>query len=95
MYKPCLSIVSPSVIQDDEANDPQWSMEQILATQFRCGGVLIGAVEAGIMARMTVTIFEILEKSWASVDCSLIDMKIEFGIDVATGECREQFGLCM
>ena len=77
-------------MQDDEANDPQWSMEQILATQFRCGGVLIGEVEAGIMARMTVTIFEILEKSWASVDCSLIDMKIEFGIDIATGGCRER-----
>ncbi|KAK2171635.1 hypothetical protein NP493_1046g00042 [Ridgeia piscesae] len=72
--------------KDDEANDPQWSMEQILAAQFKCGGVVIGATEANIMARTTVTVFEVLEKAWASVDCSLIDMKIEFGVDMATGE---------
>ena len=74
------------MLQDDEANDPQWSMEQILAAQFKCGGVVIGATEANIMARTTVTVFEVLEKAWASVDCSLIDMKIEFGVDMATGE---------
>ena len=61
-------------------------MEQILAAQFKCGGVVIGATEANIMARTTVTVFEVLEKAWASVDCSLIDMKIEFGVDMATGE---------
>ena len=32
------------------------------------------------MGRMTVVVFEILEKAWASLDCSLIDMKIEYGI---------------
>lgn len=73
------------MFQDDEANDPQWSVEQILAARFKCGGVVIGATEANIMARMTITVFEILEKAWASVDCSLIDMKIEFGIDTTTG----------
>lgn len=33
------------------------------------------------MRETSVLIFEILEKAWATRDCALIDMKIEFGID--------------
>ena len=54
------------------------------------GGKVIGADEYQMLAQSTVTIFEILEKSWASLDCSLIDMKIEFGVRPDTGE----FGVC-
>ena len=72
-------------LQDDENHDPQWSYEQCLAANMTVGGVLIGRNELDIMSRTTVTVFEILEKSWASLDCSLIDMKIEFGVKPSTG----------
>ncbi|KAJ8297917.1 hypothetical protein KUTeg_024448 [Tegillarca granosa] len=72
--------------KDDENHDPQWSYEQCVAAQLTCGGVLIGPDELDIMGKTTVTVFEILERSWAALDCSLIDMKIEFGINPTTGE---------
>lgn len=72
--------------KDDENHDPQWSFEQCLAYGKSFGGVTLGKNEMHIMEKMTVTIFEILEKSWATQDCSLIDMKIEFGIKDGTDE---------
>ena len=41
-----------------------------------------------MMGLATVCIFEILENAWQSVDCSLVDMKIEFGVDTK-GICRD------
>lgn len=72
--------------KDDEAGDPQWSFEQLRANEITCGGVTIGQHEIDIMSKMTVTVFEVLEKAWSALDCSLIDMKIEFGINGETGE---------
>lgn len=72
--------------KDDANHDPQWSREQLIEAKLNVGGVTIGTDEYEILAKSTVTIFEILEKSWASVDCTLVDMKIEFGVQTDTGE---------
>ncbi|XP_033820625.2 multifunctional protein ADE2 [Periophthalmus magnuspinnatus] len=72
--------------KDDANNDPQWSEEQILAANFNLAGLSIGKCEVDIMSRSTVAIFEILERAWATQDCTLVDMKIEFGVNVKTQE---------
>ncbi|KAM8890599.1 bifunctional phosphoribosylaminoimidazole carboxylase/phosphoribosylaminoimidazole succinocarboxamide synthetase isoform 1-T1 [Synchiropus picturatus] len=72
--------------KDDANNDPQWSEEQLLAANFCLAGLNIGQCEVDIMNRSTVAIFEILEKAWATQNCTLVDMKIEFGVNVKTQE---------
>ncbi|XP_043504745.1 multifunctional protein ADE2 [Polistes fuscatus] len=69
--------------KDDANHDPQWSEEQIISANFTLNGITIGKDEVDIMQRTTLTVFEILERSWATRDCSLIDMKIEFGVDMS------------
>ncbi|KAM5191474.1 bifunctional phosphoribosylaminoimidazole carboxylase/phosphoribosylaminoimidazole succinocarboxamide synthetase [Mantella aurantiaca] len=72
--------------KDDANNDPQWSEEQLIATKLTCAGLVIGQAEVDIMQHSTVAIFEILEKAWSTQDCTLVDMKIEFGVDVTKKE---------
>ncbi|XP_049620083.1 bifunctional phosphoribosylaminoimidazole carboxylase/phosphoribosylaminoimidazole succinocarboxamide synthetase [Syngnathus scovelli] len=72
--------------KDDANNDPQWSEEQLLEAKFCLAGLAIGRCEVDIMNRSTVAIFEILEKAWATQNCTLVDMKIEFGVNVKTQE---------
>ncbi|KAK0172428.1 hypothetical protein PV328_005745 [Microctonus aethiopoides] len=71
--------------KDDANHDPQWSEEQIVTANFKLNGTTIGKDEYDIMKRTTLVVFEVLERAWATRDCALIDMKIEFGID-STGE---------
>lgn len=52
-----------------------------MSAQFEVNGLTIGQDEVDIMRRTTVVVFEVLEKAWATRDCALIDMKIEFGVD--------------
>ncbi|XP_065452942.1 bifunctional phosphoribosylaminoimidazole carboxylase/phosphoribosylaminoimidazole succinocarboxamide synthetase isoform X11 [Chrysemys picta bellii] len=72
--------------KDDAANDPQWSEEQLIEAKFCFAGLTIGQTEVDIMAHSTQAIFEILEKSWFPQNCTLVDMKIEFGVNITTKE---------
>ncbi|XP_075356224.1 bifunctional phosphoribosylaminoimidazole carboxylase/phosphoribosylaminoimidazole succinocarboxamide synthetase isoform X3 [Mycteria americana] len=72
--------------KDDANNDPQWSEEQLIEAKFCFAGLTIGQTEVDIMARSTQAIFEILEKSWQPQNCTLVDLKIEFGVNILTKE---------
>ena len=48
----------------------------MLAAGFSLGGLSIGQCEVDIMSRSTVAIFEILERAWATQNCTLVDMKV-------------------
>nr|XP_042128518.1 multifunctional protein ADE2-like [Peromyscus maniculatus bairdii] len=72
--------------KDDANNDPQWSEEQLSTGKFCFAGLVVGRTEVDIMSHATQAIFEILEKSWLPQNCTLVDMKIEFGVDVTTKE---------
>ncbi|KAE8744994.1 hypothetical protein FOCC_FOCC008407, partial [Frankliniella occidentalis] len=52
--------------KDDANHDPQWSEAQIIAAKFKLNGRLIGQDEVDIMRRMTLVVFEVLEKAWAA-----------------------------
>ncbi|KAL6447136.1 hypothetical protein ACFW04_001455 [Cataglyphis niger] len=67
--------------KDDANHDPQWSDEQIVSAGFELGGIKITKDEVDIMKRITLVVFEILERAWTVRNSALIDMKIEFGID--------------
>ncbi|CAH1270671.1 PAICS [Branchiostoma lanceolatum] len=67
--------------KDDENHDPQWSYEQLIGAMLEAGGRVIGRDEVEVMSRTTVAVFEILEKAWSTQNCTLVDMKIEFGIN--------------
>ena len=71
-------------MKDDANHDPQWTEEQILAADLTLSGVTIGAVELDVLCKTTSAVFEILERVWATQDCTLVNMKIEFGINISS-----------
>lgn len=72
--------------KDDAQHDPFWSYEQCVEAELNIGGKKIGKYELDLMGEVAIATFEILEKAWQTVDCSLIDMKVEFGVNTKTGE---------
>ncbi|HLH62829.1 MAG TPA: phosphoribosylaminoimidazolesuccinocarboxamide synthase [Ktedonobacteraceae bacterium] len=68
-------VLVETFLKDDARHDPQiWEQDIIqmgLAT----------ATEISWMAEQGRRVFEVLEKAWASIDVTLVDLKIEFGRD--------------
>jgi phosphoribosylaminoimidazole carboxylase/phosphoribosylaminoimidazole-succinocarboxamide synthase len=75
--------LSEYFFKDDENHDPQWSYEQLVEAKLMIGGKTIGAREVEMIGHTTVCVFEILERAWAALDCTLVDMKVEFGVNAA------------
>lgn len=72
--------------KDDANHDPQWSREQILEAKLAPSGLTIGEHELNEITEIARACFEILEKAWASRNCVLVDMKVEFGVTTTTKE---------
>ncbi|CDW57574.1 multifunctional protein ADE2 [Trichuris trichiura] len=71
--------------KDDSLGDPEWSRETLIESGLVVSGVTIHAKEVDFMIEVTRTVFEILERAWDSVGCTLVDMKVEFGVHAITG----------
>jgi phosphoribosylaminoimidazole carboxylase/phosphoribosylaminoimidazole-succinocarboxamide synthase len=57
-----------------------------VSAQFKFNGVKIGKDKMNIMRWTTMTVFEVLQKAWVTRDCTLIDLKIQFGVDSGAGK---------
>lgn len=66
--------------KDDANHDPYWSIPTIIGAKLNIDGLIIGDEEVQQMLYLTQLVFEVLERCWQSLDHSLIDMKIEFGV---------------
>lgn len=66
--------------KDDENDDPIWGDEQIISAGFVFHKRKIGKVEISWMKRLTDAIFRVLERAWRNFGCTLVDMKVEFGV---------------
>jgi phosphoribosylaminoimidazole-succinocarboxamide synthase len=69
-------VLVETFLKDDANHDPQIWEEDIIARG------LASKEEIAWMAAEGRRVFEVLERAWASVDVTLVDLKIEFGRDV-------------
>ncbi|MBE3559696.1 MAG: phosphoribosylaminoimidazolesuccinocarboxamide synthase [Ktedonobacteraceae bacterium] len=68
-------VLVETFLKDDARHDPQiWKDDIIIAG-------LAGEPEIDWMAAQGRRVFEVLERAWASLDVTLVDLKIEFGRD--------------
>lgn len=70
--------------KDDANHDPYWSLESIKEASFP--NIKLKECDIERMCLLTPLVFQILERAWQTLDHSLIDMKVEYGVDVQTGE---------
>ena len=52
----------------------------MIEAKLNCGGLVISKAHVEEMLTVTQLVFELLERVWQTLDHSLIDMKIEFGV---------------
>lgn len=67
-------------VVDDANHDPYWSLETLIEAGLEVGGLTIGKTHVDEMLEITRLVFEVLERVWSTLNHSLIDMKIEFGV---------------
>jgi phosphoribosylaminoimidazole carboxylase/phosphoribosylaminoimidazole-succinocarboxamide synthase len=70
--------------KDDANHDPFWSLESIIEADFPNIHLTDSDVER--MCMLTRLVFQLLERAWQTLNHSLVDMKVEFGKDKASGE---------
>lgn len=70
--------------KDDANHDPIWSLESIKEASFP--NITLNESDVERMCMLTRLVFQLLERAWQTLDHSLVDMKIEFGVDSNTGE---------
>ena len=64
-------------LKDDARHDPQMRADEMVTLGFA------SAAEVEQIATEGVLVFETLERAWAAQDVTLVDLKIEFGLDTA------------
>src|SRR5947209_837689 len=69
-------VLVETFLKDDARHDPQIWQEDIV----KMGVATVGEIEW--MAQQGRRVFETLERAWATVDVTLVDLKIEFGRDM-------------
>ncbi len=70
-------VLVETFLKDDARHDPQIWAKDIIEMG------LASATEIAWMAQQGQRVFETLERAWATVDVTLVDLKIEFGRDTS------------
>lgn len=70
-------VLVETFLKDDARHDPQIWAKDIIELG------LASATEIAWMAQQGQRVFETLERAWATVDVTLVDLKIEFGRDTS------------
>lgn len=70
--------------KDDANHDPYWSLESIREANF--DNLKLTPADVERMCYLTKLVFQLLERAWQVLNHSLVDMKVEFGVDSKTGE---------
>ncbi|KRY79039.1 Multifunctional protein ADE2, partial [Trichinella pseudospiralis] len=72
--------------KDDAAGDRLWSRETLIESGLTVSGITIEQAEVNLMTCVCSTVFEVLERAWLTFGCTLVDLKVEFGVDPLTGK---------